>query len=141
MQTERQKIATSIKEFRSANSVNQMDFSEECGISRETLSLIERGETNVTLDTLDLIAVRMGIPISELLAFKYSYFLCSANIVVENEEQKSYGIGVIEDHCLIDMVSDVSGSKEKVAFLVELCNRLRLSPMHLRDVIEDFFLS
>ena len=53
--------------FRRENHLNQFEFAEECGISRETVRLIECMKTNATLDTLGLIAKRMGVSVAELL--------------------------------------------------------------------------
>ena len=68
-------IARKLKSYRNKNKLSQFEFAEECGISRETLSLIERCRTNSTLDTLDLLAVRMNLTISELLSNDTIYFI------------------------------------------------------------------
>ena len=39
---------------------------------------------------------------------------------------------------IIDSIRDITADKEKLAYLVDECNRLELPPIHLRDVIEDF---
>ena len=40
---------------------------------------------------------------------------------------------------ILASVSDITEDRPTIAALVSRCNRLELSPMHLLDVIEDFF--
>ncbi len=37
-------------------------------------------------------------------------------------------------------IHDITSDKDKILLLVELCNRLKLSPLHLRDVVDDFLV-
>lgn len=66
MTDERELLAIRLKDFREEENLNQFDFAEDCGISKETISLIEREQANVRLDTVQLLACRMGITVSEL---------------------------------------------------------------------------
>ena len=53
----------------------------------------------------------------------------------------TYGIKVTprgDRSVCCDSVADVSLSKPELSAFVGLCNELRLSPIHLRDVVEDF---
>lgn len=52
-------------------------------------------------------------------------------------EYITYGIQIYNDGELIREISDVSTSERKVADLCECCNRLKLDPIHIDDVIED----
>lgn len=57
----------------------------------------------------------------------------------------AYGIAVYEmvnkNKKELIRVSDVSTDKIAVEKLVELCNKEHLEPVHIYDVIEDFFYS
>ncbi len=57
--------------------------------------------------------------------------------------QTRYGYGIAltdgeEEFLVLDSVEDLADDREAVSHLVELCNRLELDPIHLRDVAEDF---
>jgi len=49
----------------------------------------------------------------------------------------SYGIGRLVDDVVKDVVFDITSDEGKARKMVELFNRLELSPVHLLDVIED----
>ncbi len=49
----------------------------------------------------------------------------------------SYGIAICEDGIPIEVISDISNDRGAIEELVKSCNDLRLSPYHIRDVIED----
>ena len=63
---------------------------------------------------------------------------------VYNEEASTrigYGIALFENNSsLISSFPDVSRDRKAVEKLVNLCNKLDLSPDHLTDVIEDFLV-
>lgn len=46
---------------------NQFEFASNCGISKDTLSLIERCEANPRLDTIQKIAAYTGKTVAEIL--------------------------------------------------------------------------
>ena len=56
----------------------------------------------------------------------------------------SYGISVFDTAAKDDMstivasVHDITDDRKSLAELVKQCNLLKLSPMHLYDVVEDF---
>ena len=62
------------------------------------------------------------------------------------ERRVSYGIAAYADAeedgtaTIVASVHDVTADKQALAELVELCNRLELSLMHLNDVVEDFLV-
>lgn len=128
MTTGRSIIAKKLKDYRDKHNINQFEFAEECGISRETLSLIERCKTNLTLDTIDLLAVRMDVSVAELLSKEIIYFLIDSKL--------SYGIGAIKDYNLIDCVLNVSANEKEVRELIEKFNREQLDIKLLRDVVK-----
>ena len=128
MTTGRNIIAQKLKKYRDKNEINQMDFADEVGISRETLSLIERCKTNLTLDTIDLLAVRMDVTVAELLSNEITYFLIDSKL--------SYGIGAIKDYNLVDCVLNVSTNEKEVRELIEKFNREQLDINLLRDAVK-----
>ena len=60
-------LANRVKEYRRSQNKNQFEMSSEIGICEEELSLIERGQTDLKLSTMQKIAAYMGITVSELL--------------------------------------------------------------------------
>ena len=56
----------------------------------------------------------------------------------------SYGIAAYADPdqsgtaLIVASVRDISAEREKVALLVDICNRMAVSLCHLPDVVEDF---
>lgn len=64
-----------------------------------------------------------------------------------NVSRISYGIAAYaapaEDGIatIVASAHDVSANKQALAELVSLCNRLKLSTIHLNDVVEDFLAS
>ncbi len=61
-----------------------------------------------------------------------------------NDVRTSYGIAVYADAdrdgtaTVVSSFSDVCADRRPLDQLVEWCNLLKLSPTHLRDVIDDF---
>lgn len=50
-----------------------------------------------------------------------------------------FGIAVVDhERATISAALDLSNDETKVADLVQKCNRLKLSPIHFQDVVEDF---
>lgn len=62
-----------------------------------------------------------------------------------SDRRISYGIAAYADAeldgtaAIIASVHDITSDKEKLSDLIQACNRLGLSTIHLHDVIEDFF--
>lgn len=56
--------------YRQENKESQFDFADHCGISKDTLSLIERCEANPTLETIQKIAAYTGGTVAEILTVK-----------------------------------------------------------------------
>ena len=138
MTDERELLATKLKDFRHQEKLNQFDFAKDCGISKDTISLIERENANVRLDTVQLLACRMGITVSELFQHsEVNYIIIPSQITIEGETHETYGIGAVKNNVLIDQVFDISTQFNKVKSLVLLCNEENLSPCHLHDIAED----
>lgn len=134
----RTKLAEKIKHYREANNLSQFEFAEECGISEDLVSLIERTKDNVTIDTLDLLAVRMNISVAELFSSSTIYFLIESDITVEDVTAKTYGVGIIKDYKLLDYILDVSLEREEIENLVFDLNEYELDAVHFREYIEDY---
>ncbi len=134
MTTGRDIIAKKLKDYREKYNLNQFEFAEECGISRETLSLIERCRTNLTLDTLDLLAVRMNVTVSDLLSNDTLYFLIETKIEAKGITTIMYGIGAIQEYRLIDYVLGISDDEEKVKELIEKFNQNKIDVKHLEEL-------
>ncbi len=61
-----------------------------------------------------------------------------------SDSRTAYGIAAYADAetdgtaSVLQSIHDITADREKLLALVETCNRLKLPPMHLRDVVEDF---
>lgn len=55
MTNEREKIGSRIKEIRSSQGLTQQDLADRCGITRTTISKIESGKFNLSIDLLNRI--------------------------------------------------------------------------------------
>ncbi|MEY8710844.1 helix-turn-helix domain-containing protein [Mangrovibacter phragmitis] len=63
-----QTLATSLRNLRIARGLTLQQLSDQCGVSRASLSRIENGEVSPTADTLGRLASTYSLPISQLLA-------------------------------------------------------------------------
>jgi len=61
-------LGARIRELRKVRGLSQEAFAAECGLDRTYLGGIERGERNVAIRNLALIAKSLGISMSELLS-------------------------------------------------------------------------
>lgn len=58
-----------IKELRLKKNLTQEQFAQLCGLHKNYIGMIERGERNPSLINIDIIAEAFGISISELMRF------------------------------------------------------------------------
>ena len=56
-----------VRELRSAKGYSQEAFADKCGLDRTYMGGIERGERNLSLRKVDLIAVALEVSLSELM--------------------------------------------------------------------------
>ena len=63
-------LGQKIRYERLKRGLSQDDLEEKSGVSRRTISEIERGNADIRYTNLDQIADAFGMPISDLLAFK-----------------------------------------------------------------------
>ncbi len=66
---------------------------------------------------------------------------CLIGEKIKNEyigEYISYGIELRHGDEVIESIKDIDTDGEAVGNLCRLCNELKLSPIHFRDVVEDY---
>ena len=69
-----------------------------------------------------------------------TYVLTEDRHTVDGKCYIFYGIAAFDEERALVAVRDVSKEKERIEQLIEACNRLALSPLHLHDVVEDFLV-
>jgi transcriptional regulator with XRE-family HTH domain len=62
-----QVLANNVRAFRKSKGLSQEDLAEVCDLHRTYVGSVERGERNVTLSTLEVIADALGISVPKLL--------------------------------------------------------------------------
>ena len=73
-----------------------------------------------------------------------SYAIIEEKYTLGNENRISYGIAAYSNvkengtATVVASVHDVTSNKEELMKLVDSCNRLKLSTLHLSDAVEDF---
>ena len=60
-------LAKNLLAFRRKQQLSQEDLAELCNLHRTYIGSIERGERNVTLSTLEIIAQAVGVSVPKLL--------------------------------------------------------------------------
>jgi transcriptional regulator with XRE-family HTH domain len=63
----RQILAENIRAFRKSKGLSQEELADMCNLHRTYVGSVERGERNVTLSTLEVIAAALSIDIPKLL--------------------------------------------------------------------------
>lgn len=63
-------LAANIHAYREEKGLSQEDFADICGLHRTYIGSVERGERNVTLSTLEVLASVMGVSVPQLLTEK-----------------------------------------------------------------------
>lgn len=75
---------------------------------------------------------------------RITYGLVEERYALNGHERTSYGITIYADAeidgtaTVIASVHDITSDKPRLSALVQRCNLLKLSPIHLEDVVEDF---
>lgn len=76
-----------------------------------------------------------------------TYGVTEEHFSIGARERTSYGIAAYSGAELdgtttvLLHISDITCDASKITELVELCNRLELSPIHIYDVVDDFLAS
>jgi len=60
-------LSANIKAFRAREGFSQEVFADRCGLHRTYIGSVERGERNVTLETLQQLADAIGVAAADLL--------------------------------------------------------------------------
>jgi len=60
-------LARNVRALRLARGWSQEKMAEKCGLHRTYVCAIERGERNVTLETLNALALALGVSAAELI--------------------------------------------------------------------------
>ena len=60
------RFGTRVRDLRKAKGFSQEFFAEQCGLDRTYIGGVERGERNLSLENIALIAKALGLTISEL---------------------------------------------------------------------------
>ncbi|NYT66842.1 helix-turn-helix transcriptional regulator [Alcaligenaceae bacterium] len=60
-------LAENIKAFRREKGFSQEKLAEECGLHRTYIGSVERQERNVTLSTLEILALALNVTVLDLL--------------------------------------------------------------------------
>ena len=73
-----------------------------------------------------------------------TYAVAEEKYVIGNESRISYGIVAYSNTeqegtaTIVASIRDITSDKNRLKKLVDDCNRLELSTVHLHDVVEDF---
>jgi transcriptional regulator with XRE-family HTH domain len=60
-------LSENILKYRHRKNLSQEQLADKCGLHRTYIGAVERGERNVTLSTLEVLADTIGVSIPELL--------------------------------------------------------------------------
>jgi len=60
-------LSENILKYRRIKNLSQEQLAAKCGLHRTYIGAVERGERNVTLSTLEVLAESLGVSIPELL--------------------------------------------------------------------------
>ena len=68
MLTLREQLGRTIRRLRTQAGFSQERFADACALHRTYIGSVERGETNISLDNIALIARTLALPVSKLFA-------------------------------------------------------------------------
>ncbi len=66
-------LSDNIKRYRLLKKLSQEELANNCGLHRTYIGAVERGERNVTLSTLEVLADALGVDVPELLTPQDSF--------------------------------------------------------------------
>lgn len=64
----REQLGRTIRDLRKERGLSQERLAAEAGVHRSFVFRLERGDVNVSVDTLQRIAQALGVPVSRILA-------------------------------------------------------------------------
>ena len=130
--------------------------SELCDLSPQGLSGIELGDSDPKLSNVLRIAVAFDIDLGALNDCKLPpettvphetrrvcrYVVTSQAYVEDGDSRIGYGIAAMEHQddeiTVLAQIDGVTCDKTAIQALAHQCTALRLDPIHLRDIVEDF---
>lgn len=60
-------LSRNLQSLRRSRNLSQEGLAEICGLHRTYVGSVERGERNITLSSLEVLAAALGVSVSELL--------------------------------------------------------------------------
>lgn len=138
-----------IRKIRRFLKQNQFEFAENCGISVETLSLIERKKADPRLSTIQKIAAYTDTLVSDLVDLGVTGYSMNCKYKIREDlikdeygnDVKVYGMDVFRLVCtemkLVLSIPDIFTDYDRIQRLVNLCNTNHVSILHIMDIIED----
>jgi len=63
-------LADSIRSLRKSKKLSQEELADICNLHRTYVGAVERGERNVTLSTLEVFSISLGVTVPQLLTKK-----------------------------------------------------------------------
>ena len=66
MQDIRRRLGSKVRKLREKRGLSQEEFAEVCGLHRTYIGSVERGERNLTVASLEIIARALKISVSEM---------------------------------------------------------------------------
>jgi transcriptional regulator with XRE-family HTH domain len=67
MATLRERLGKAVRRLRTEAGYSQESFADACALHRTYIGSVERGEVNISLDNLELIARTLKVPLSRLM--------------------------------------------------------------------------
>ncbi|MFW0789223.1 helix-turn-helix domain-containing protein [Gordonia sp. CPCC 205333] len=117
----RRAVAARVADLRAERGFSLSELARRAGIGKGSLSELEAGQRNPTLDTLYAIAGQLDVPLTALLG----------------EQSGTEGTGTGIDVALLHVEHHPNGATTEVFWLRLTPNALRTSPAHGRGVVEN----
>lgn len=61
-------FSKNLKKYRLEKGLSQEDLANECGLHRTYVSSVERGERNITVDSMEKLAIALGVELKDLIS-------------------------------------------------------------------------
>ncbi|NMO00762.1 helix-turn-helix transcriptional regulator [Gordonia sp. TBRC 11910] len=121
----RRAVAHRVAALRAERGLSLSELARRAGIGKGSLSELEAGQRNPTLDTLYAIAGQLGVPLTALLG----------------EQSGTEGTGESIDVSLLHVEHHDDGATTEVFWLRLTPNGIRTSPAHGPGVIESLYVA
>ena len=139
----KERFARNVKLQRESRQWTQEVAAEKCDLSPRYWGKIERADVAVSIEVMEKISVGMEVPIADLLweepedAGPLYQPVKEVRLSPELGRYLTYGIRALGSPGSEVTVHDVTTRDRSAQRLARLLNTSRLSPIHLRDVVED----